>query len=118
MNKLMSYINYTYQPPPPNAFRLPKEVCVQFILYSKKFVSVKEVVLFGSGARGNYKPGSAIDLAIMNPGFEQRQYLSIINEFEESDLPYFTDLLYFHKLKNEALKEQILTYGQLIYTTP
>ena len=38
-----------------------------------------------------------------------------MDEFEESDLPYFTDVLVFHKLKNEALKEQIVQYSKFIY---
>ncbi len=82
----------------------------------EKFSSVKEVILFGSRASGTFRPYSDIDLCLMNADFDQQQHLAIIDAFEESDLPFFTDILVFHRLQNEALKNQIKETGKLIYS--
>lgn len=81
----------------------------------QRYDSVKEVVIFGSRATGSYKQGSDIDLAIMNPDFDKNRLPSLVAEFEESDIPYFTDVVFFHTLSNQSLKAQITTHGKIIY---
>jgi uncharacterized protein len=81
----------------------------------RSFSSVKEVILFGSRAVGTHRTYSDVDLAIVNEDFDTSQLSGIIAAFEESDLPYFTDVLFFAALRNEALKEQIKLNGKMIY---
>jgi predicted nucleotidyltransferase len=61
---------------------------VDFAGNFKKYPDVKSVLIFGSGARGKYKQGSDIDLAIMNNGVNDKLISKIKSDFQESSLPY------------------------------
>ena len=47
-------------------------------------LDIKKILLFGSRAKGNYKKGSDIDLAIVG---NERKFSYYLNE--ETNLPYF-----------------------------
>lgn len=86
--------------------------CILDIL--SRFSAVQEVILFGSRAKGNYKSGSDIDLAIK--GDITKDVLStLLAVFEDSLLPYFVDVVVYGHLKNEALIEHIDRVGETIY---
>lgn len=81
----------------------------------KGFPEIKRVCIYGSRALGNYRTGSDIDLAIMEPATDLRQLNSIQSAFDESHLPMRVDLVDFHGLSNQALREHIVRAGMLIY---
>ncbi|MDB5255437.1 MAG: hypothetical protein JWM14_132 [Chitinophagaceae bacterium] len=72
-----------------------------------KYPSVHLVYLFGSRAKGNYKKGSDIDMAIMNAGVIEETISRIKGDFEESSLPYLVDLVYYPSLNHVDMKEHI-----------
>lgn len=79
-----------------------------------RFSEVHEAVLFGSRAKGNYKSGSDIDLAVK--GSVSKDVLSrLLTAFEETVLPYFVDVVVYDNIKNEALREHIDRVGVSIY---
>ena len=80
-----------------------------------RYPVIETVHIFGSRATDNFKPGSDIDLAIMN-SVSTRTLLDLINDFEESSLPYKIDLVNFNSLTNPALKEQIRKAGIVFYS--
>lgn len=75
------------------------------------FPKVKEVVLYGSRAKGNYNHGSDIDLSIVNGDVDFSELLKIENSLDNILLPYKIDLNFFPNIKNDALKEHILRIG-------
>ncbi|QQR55469.1 nucleotidyltransferase domain-containing protein [Candidatus Peregrinibacteria bacterium] len=82
----------------------------------EKHKDLDEVVLFGSRAMGNHKPGSDVDLLLRgvleeNTRFQVHDYLE-----EESLLPYFFDILTEKDLSNPALKKHIQEFGVVIYS--
>jgi len=81
----------------------------------KKHKEIKTVYLFGSRATGNYKTGSDIDFAIMNKVDNEIIY-KLLDDFEESSLPYFVDVINYHLIENEYLKNNIDKYGILFYS--
>lgn len=81
----------------------------------RKYPDVRQVYLFGSRAKGSFKAGSDIDLAIMNDGIRENTIRDLQIDFEESSLPYFVDIVYFPTLAHPGLKEQILRVGVLFY---
>ncbi len=83
----------------------------------EKHPEVTQVVLFGSRALGTYKPGSDIDLAIMNDGVSVGSLRKLIAQFEESSLPYKVDLLLYPSIEIKALKEHIDRAGVAFYST-
>lgn len=72
---------------------------------------VEEAILFGSRAKGNYKPGSDIDIAIKGKGIT-KDILSALNAaFEESPLIYFVDVIAYDSITNPDLKSHIDRVG-------
>lgn len=81
----------------------------------EKYPEVISVVLFGSRAKGTYKPASDIDLAIMNIGVPTAIIAKIKGELEETNLAYFVDLIDYTSLAHEELKEHIDRVGVPFY---
>jgi uncharacterized protein len=81
----------------------------------QKYSDVITVHIFGSRAKGNYKPGSDIDLAIMNTPLEEKTLMCLKNDFEESSLPYMVDLVHFPTLSHPEFIEHIQRVGKLFY---
>ncbi len=81
----------------------------------KKYPDVQIVFVFGSRAKGNYKQGSDIDLAVMNEEVKDMVIRKIKSDFEDSSLPYNVDLMNYHSLKHPELKSHIDRVGVLFY---
>lgn len=81
-----------------------------------KFPFVHTVKIFGSRAMGNHQPFSDIDLVIMKYDGDLSE-MSLVHDSleEETNLPYFTDLIDYNSIGNENLKKHIDRYGKVIY---
>ncbi len=64
-------------------------------------------VLYGSWAKGNFKPGSDIDLALHGAGLSWKDLDDIDFELDDLLLPYMIDLLIFDQLNHAGLREHI-----------
>jgi predicted nucleotidyltransferase len=80
-----------------------------------KYPEVKTVWLFGSRAKGTFHTGSDIDMAVMDSDVSNETVRNILSDFEDSTLPYFTDVVNYHKTEHEELKEHIQRVGVLLY---
>lgn len=80
-----------------------------------KYSSISCVRIFGSRAKGNYKTGSDIDLAIMNDGFSTDDLMRIQADFAESSLPFFVDIINYQTISHPELKEHIDRAGIIFY---
>ncbi|MGQ0827286.1 MAG: nucleotidyltransferase domain-containing protein [Bacteroidota bacterium] len=78
-----------------------------------KYREVKEVHIFGSRAKDTYRPGSDIDLAIMNKKVTDRTITQLQNDFEESSLPYTVDLVNYPLLKHPEFIDHIKRVGRV-----
>ncbi len=76
---------------------------------------IEKIVLFGSRAKGHFKKGSDIDIAIFAEDLEYNELLKIKVEISNLPLPYTIDILDFKKIKNEELKEHILRVGITLF---
>lgn len=81
-----------------------------------KYPEIEEVILFGSRAKGNYKKGSDIDLAIKGE-YCNKQIAMNINGFvnEELSTPYHVDIISYNELDNDNLKEHVNRVGKIFY---
>ena len=98
-----------------NVYGLTKRDMKTIFDIFRKYPDVEIVHLFGSRAIGNYKPGSDIDLAIINDQVSAKTISSITSDFEDSSLPYTVDAVNFPELKNNDLTEHIKRGGVLFY---
>ncbi len=81
----------------------------------KKFDDLKEVILFGSRALGTHKIASDIDLAIKgNVDINTLSKLKY-NLEENTNLPYFFDVVIYDNLENMELKRHIDGVGKVIF---
>jgi predicted nucleotidyltransferase len=79
------------------------------------FPEVEQVKIYGSRAKGNYRPGSDIDLTLFGAHLDQRQCADIADQLDELLLPYTIDLSVFHLLDHADLKEHIERVGKVFY---
>ena len=82
----------------------------------RKYPGIKQAVLYGSRAKGNYRRGSDIDLALKTgDDFTFTDLLHIAGDFDDSDMPYFVDVSIYDGLSNPELKAHIDRVGKLLY---
>lgn len=90
--------------------------CIEAISYVfASFPQVKEVVIYGSRAKGNYKPGSDIDFALKTTTSENNLLNNISLMLDELYLPYTFNLLAFESLSNKDLIDHIERAGKVFY---
>jgi uncharacterized protein len=100
-----------------NEFGLLEADMRAIVFVLKKYPKVDKAYLFGSRAKGNFKNGSDIDLALQ--GFELNfDTLSQISyEFnEETTMPYKFDVLNYHTIQEPDLKDHIDRVGIEVYS--
>lgn len=80
------------------------------------YEQVEQALIFGSRAKGNYQPGSDIDIAIKGNTCSDALAWSIqANLNENHPVPYFFDVVSYETLFNQALKEHIDRAGKVFY---
>ncbi|CDH43621.1 restriction endonuclease subunit S [Candidatus Contendibacter odensensis] len=79
------------------------------------YPAVKKAILYGSRAKGNYKKGSDIDLALIGDALDQRILGEIAGRLEESPIPYQVDLSLWKQIDNQNLLEHIECVGVVFY---
>lgn len=76
---------------------------------------LQEVILYGSRAKGTYKPFSDIDITLKGNRLTEETLNDICYRLSESSLPYFCDVSLYHQLKAPALISHIDRRGKTIY---
>ena len=80
------------------------------------FPEIKKASIFGSRAKGNYKPGSDVDIAVYGEDISLTTLARLHYRLEEeSPLPYFFDIVDYTHLKHQPLKEHIERVGKVIF---
>jgi len=78
---------------------------------------IRRVLLFGSRAKGNYRTGSDIDLALVGDHLTRQDIVETSMTLnEETPLPYRFDVVDRNHLENRDLTEHIDRIGQELYT--
>jgi predicted nucleotidyltransferase len=82
-----------------------------------RFSEINEVLIFGSRAKGNYRNGSDIDLAIKGENVDPSLIFKLKNLFNERlPIPYKVDVVGFNYLTHKKLKDHITRRGKLIFS--
>lgn len=76
---------------------------------------IERVVLYGSRAKGNYKPFSDVDITLEGDELTHTDLNRTSLAIDDLLLPYQFDISIFHTLKNEALIDHIRRMGITIY---
>ena len=76
---------------------------------------IEKVVLYGSRAKGCFKPFSDVDIVLVGEGLERKDLNRLLREIDDLLLPYRFDVSLLHSLKSEALLEHIGRVGIVVY---
>ena len=96
-------------------YGLEDDIIVKIQNVFATFPQVEKVILYGSRAKGDFKPGSDIDLTLFGESID----LSIMNQIglmlDDLLLPYTFDLSVFKHIRNKELLEHIDRVGVEFY---
>lgn len=79
-------------------------------------VNIDKVILYGSRAKGTYKPFSDVDITLVGDQLTEEDLTDVMFRLEESSLPYFCDVSLFKNLSSPDLISHIRRMGKTIYT--
>ena len=79
------------------------------------FQEVEKAILYGSRAKGNFKPASDIDISFHGSELTQTIINQIAWQLDDLLLPYTFDLSIYFQIKNNDLIEHINRVGVELY---
>ena len=88
-----------------------KKIQVVFMSYTE----VEKVILYGSRAKGTYKPASDIDITLVGENLNLTIQQKIENDLDDLMLPYKFDISIYHHISNNDLIDHISRVGQPFY---
>jgi len=96
-------------------YGLSERTMAQICMVLAQYPAVERAVLYGSRAKGNYKPGSDIDLTLFGVGLTPGLCATIADALEDLLLPYTIDLSVFAELKHPELEAHIQRIGVVFF---
>ena len=88
----------------------------QLLSVFRSEISISDVVLYGSRAKGNFRPGSDIDLTIKGDDLTTTWLMQLSMQLDDLLLPYEIDLSIYSHIENEDLIEHIDRVGKIIFS--
>lgn len=82
-----------------------------------KVPAVERAIIYGSRAKGNYRPNSDIDLTLEGENIAFRDMAALDGLLDDLLLPWSIDLSERRQLKNPALLQEIEQYGKVFFTS-
>ena len=80
-----------------------------------QFPQIEQVLIFGSRAKGSYREGSDIDLAVFAPAMTDSEFTTLWAHVDSVPIFFKIDLIHWNTLEKEALKQKILAEGHVFY---
>ena len=96
-------------------YGLPERKVNQICAVLAQYPQVERAVLYGSRAKGNFKPGSDIDLTLHGPDLTQKLCATIAEALDDLLLPYTIDLSVFADLQHPELEAHIQRVGVVFF---
>jgi len=96
-------------------YGLSEQSIEKIIHVFSRYPRVERAVLYGSRAKGCFKPGSDIDLSLQGEGLTSKDIDKIYFELDDLLLPYDIDLNIFDALDQTELREHIERVGVTFY---
>lgn len=97
-------------------YGLPPSAIQKICAVLNRYPQVEQAILYGSRAKGNYKNGSDIDLTLRGgEDLTLNVIYKIINDLDDSFLPYTIDLSIFNNISDPDVIEHIQRVGVTFY---
>lgn len=98
-----------------NPFGLPPATLDKLISVFVLHPAIESVLIYGSRAKGNYRPGSDIDLTIKCAAIPFAEFMQIEDQIDDLMLPYSVDLSQYRQIENADLVAHIDRVGVAVY---
>jgi uncharacterized protein len=96
-------------------FGLSDTVIEKLTSVLSRYPEVDKAVMYGSRAKGNFRPGSDIDLTLHGGGLSLTILRKIENELDDLLLPYKIDLSIFEQISDRNVSDHIDRAGVVFY---
>jgi predicted nucleotidyltransferase len=90
-----------------NFFGLSETVYIKITGLIRQFPEFKKVLIFGSRARGSFKEGSDIDLAVSGKKITYKDLRKFKIAYDNLNIPYQLDLVHYETIDNPEFKKLI-----------
>lgn len=94
---------------------LTESELAEVIGYFTENPKIKKAIVYGSRAKGNYRPFSDVDISLMGDSLDYSDLSRLENQLYFSYLPYIFDINIYSKLNNKELIDHIDRRGVVIY---
>lgn len=98
-----------------NEFGLSEKCMNDLVVILASIPAIEEAVIYGSRARGDYKPASDIDLTLKGQNLSYKDVALLDDKLYYSYLPYYFDTSIFSTLTNKELIANIKREGKVLY---
>lgn len=96
-------------------FGLPDQVRYSMQSVFSHYPQIQRVLIYGSRAKGNYRPGSDIDVALIGSSVDNDVLSRVLVELDELNMPYLLDVSVLQEIESASLLEHIQRVGQVFY---
>jgi predicted nucleotidyltransferase len=79
------------------------------------YEELEQALIYGSRAKGNFKPGSDIDLTLMGDRLNQKLLNKIEDDIDDLMLPYTFDFSILNQVTNPDFTDHVKRVGKLFY---
>ena len=97
-------------------FGLKENIINQINSVFEKRKCIEKVIIYGSRAKGNYKPGSDIDLTLIGKKINLQELNKIDLLLDDLLLPWIFDLSIYRYIHNPDLIEHINRKGKIFFS--
>ncbi len=98
------------------SFGLKQETIDRIRSVLASYPQIDRAILYGSRAKGNYKPGSDIDLTLVGgPDLTFRSLTAILNDIDDLLLPYSFDMSIISEIEDPDVLDHIRRVGVVFY---
>lgn len=99
-------------------FGLPAAAIASLQRVLAQHAGIRQAIVYGSRAKGNYRPGSDIDLTLDAPTLAFGEFLRIDQDLDDLMLPYRIDLSLLTQIDNPDLRSHIARVGKVLWQNP
>lgn len=96
-------------------FGLPEQTRLKMEGVFAHYPEIEQVIIYGSRAKGSFRPGSDIDLTLRGRGLTDNVLSQVSTELDELDTPYLMDVSIYDDLQSDSLRDNIKSDGRFFY---
>jgi proline iminopeptidase len=97
------------------AFGLSAAILDELQLVFSQFSDIDRVLIYGSRARGDFRPSSDIDLVVLAPTMTPAEFSTLWMALDDLPIIFRLDVSLHHEVADQQLKHNMLADGITLY---